>query len=257
MKIVSLTSDYGDKDYYTAQLKAAILNRMPNANLVDISHSIKPYDIVEGAFFLQNVYKRFPDGSIHIGAVNVYHYNNDQVIVFEKNGHFFIGPNNGLFSLVFPESNDLEVYEVTIDRHEYPFIMDAYAHAVAALGHGLALSDIGQKIDNFVIKIGIQPVKTSHQIRATIIHIDMYGNVIVNLTKDVFEHIRQQRRFKIFYKSKDPITELSRHYGSVQTGEVLAYFNASDYLEIAINMGNAHELLSLRKHETIQIDFFE
>lgn len=257
MKIVSLTTDYGDQDYYTAQLKAAILNRLPTANLIDISHTIKPYDIVEGAFYLQNVYKRFPKGSIHIGAVQVYHYNNDQVIVFEKNGHYFIGPNNGMFSLVFQESTDLEVYEVTIDRSEYPFIMDTYAHGVAALGHGLSLGDIGTRIDDFVTKIGIQPVKTSNQIRATIIHIDMYGNVIVNLTKEVFENIRQQRRFKIFYKSKDPITQLSKHYGSVQMGEVLAYFNASGYLEIAINMANAHELLSLRKHETIQIDFFE
>lgn len=257
MKIVSLTTDYGDQDFYTAQLKAAILNRVQDVTLVDVSHQIKPYDIVEGAFYIQNVYNRFPKGSIHIGAVQVYNYNKDEVIIFEFDGHYFIGPNNGLFSLVFQQEQNLTVYEVTMDRNEFPFIMDTYAHAVAALTHGLSLNDFATEIDDFVVKIGIQPVKTGSQIRATIIHIDQYGNVIVNLKKEVFEGVRQKRRFKLFYKSKDPIIELSKNYGSVTMGEVLAYFNASGYLEIAVNMGNANELLSLRKHETVQIDFFE
>lgn len=257
MNIVTLTSDYGYQDYYVAQLKAAILSRIADITIVDVSHHIKPYDIVEGAFYIENVFERFPAKTIHIGSVQAYSSHNNQVIIFEKDGHYFIGPNNGLFSLVFLETSDLKAYQVTIDREKFPFIMDVYAHAVAAIAHGLALADIGTPIEDFVIKIGIQPVKTAHQIRATIIHTDQYGNVIVNLKKDTFESIRQKRRFKIFYKSKDPITQLSKHYGGVAMGEVLAYFNASQYLEIAVNMGNAHELLSLRKHETIQIDFFD
>ncbi len=256
MSIVSLTSDYGYRDYYTSQLKAAILKRKPDCTLVDINHNIKHYDIVEGAFFIENAYSHFPKGTIHLGAVNVYHSANDTVIAFKHDGHFFIGPNNGLFSLVFKQDVHLDVYSITRDD-SMPFVMDVFAHAIAAIGHGLPLEDIGTPTENFIQKIGIQPVKTSSQIRATIIHIDQYGNVIVNLKRDTFDQIRQNRRYKIYYKSKDPITHLSKHYGNVSINEALAYFNASDYLEIAVNMGNAHELLNLRKHETIQIDFHE
>lgn len=256
MSIVTLTTDYGKQDFYAAQLKGAILSRNQAISIVDVSHDIKHYDIVQGSFYIKNAYKHFPEGTIHLGAVQVYHSTNDDVIAFEKDKHFFVGPNNGLFSLVFEQDSSIEVYTITKDD-SMSFVMDVFAHAIAALSHGLGLADLGTPTTNFIQKIGIQPVKTASQIRATIIHIDEYGNVIVNLRRETFEQIRQKRRFKIFYKSKDPIMHLSKHYGKVQMGEVLAYFNASDHLEIAVNMGNAHELLSLRKHETIQIDFFE
>ena len=256
MSIVSLTTDYGHKDFYTAQLKAAILQRIPDATIVDINHNIKHYDIVEGAFFIENAYRHFPKGTIHLGAIQVYHSTNDDVIAFEHEGHYFVGPNNGLFSLVFDQGTQLNIYTIKKDD-TMNFVMDVFGHAIAAISHGLGLEDIGTVTENVVQKIGIQPVKTGSQIRATIIHIDQYGNVIVNLKRSTFEQLRQKRRFKIYYKSKDPITVLSKHYGNVQMGEVLAYFNASGYLEIAVNMGNANELLSLRKHETIQIDFFD
>lgn len=257
MQIVTLTTDYGTTDYYAALLKAAIFSRMQNVQIVDISHSIKSYDIVEGAFYLQNSYKKFPPKTIHIASVQSYISQNDQIIVFENEEQYFIGPNNGIFSLLFPNNVDTKVYQVDLDRKEYPFVEDLIGHAAASICHGLAIEDIGKPIDGLMVKIGIQPVKTSSQIRATIIHIDKFGNVIVNLTKEVFELIRQNRRFKIFYKSKDPITMLSKHYGQVSIGEVLCSFNSSGYLEIAVNMGSAFELLGLRKHETIQIDFFD
>lgn len=257
MNIVTLTTDYGQDDYYVALLKGAISSRVKEAQYIDISHNIKAYDIVQGAFYLQNVIAKFPEKSIHIASVQSYASYQDAIIVFELDGQYFIGPNNGLFSLVFPNQNDLQVYQVTVDRKVYPFVEDVYAHAVASICHGLPLSDIGTLTDDFIIKIGIQPVKTSSQIRATIIHIDRFGNVIINLKKETFDNIRKGRRFKLYYKSKDPITHISKHYGTVSIGEVLCFFNSSAYLEIAINMGNAHELLSLRKHETVQIDFYE
>jgi len=257
MNIVTLTTDYGQDDYYVALLKGAISLRTTDVQYIDISHNIKAYDIVQGAFYLQNVMSKFPAKSIHIASVQSYSSYNDAIIVFEYHNQYFIGPNNGLFSLVLPNQNDLVIYQINVDRQEYPFVEDVYAHAVASINHGLPLSDIGTTTEDFIIKIGIQPVKTSSQIRATIIHVDRFGNVIVNLKKETFEVIRKKRRFKLFYKSKDPITHISKHYGSVSIGDVMCFFNSSEYLEIAINMGNAHELLSLRKHETVQIDFYE
>ena len=124
-------------------------------------------------------------------------------------------------------------------------------------GNGLSLEEIGPIVPNFERRINLKPVSNSVSIRATIIHIDHYGNVIINLHKDVFEKARKGRKFAIYFKRTDPITKIYQNYGDVQVGETLSLFNSSSLLEISINMGNANRMLNLTKDETIQIDFLD
>jgi len=255
-KIITLTTDFGTSDYYVATFKADLLQKTNGAQIIDISHHIDFYDLVQGAFYLKNSYHRFPEGTIHIAAVQTYAQSN-KVIAFKKNNHYFIGPNNGLFSLVFPHDLKEDKYHVTLDRSEPWFYHELAVHAAAYLAHDLPIEELGEKITDFHEKIDLQAVTTSSQIRATIIHVDHYGNVIVNINYHQFEKLRKGRRFRIYYKSKDPITRLSKYYGEVPVGDVVCKFNSSGYLEIAVNLGNASELLNLKKHETIQIDFVD
>ncbi|MBK9042190.1 MAG: SAM-dependent chlorinase/fluorinase [Saprospiraceae bacterium] len=97
---------------------------------------------------------------------------------------------------------------------------------------------------------------TNSQIRATIIYVDHYDNVIINLRKEDFEKIRQDRKFEIYYKQHDPINYLSRNYGDVAIGDPVAFFNSSGYLELAINMGKASSVFNLHRNENIQINFY-
>ena len=131
-----------------------------------------------------------------------------------------------------------------------------FSHAAAYLGHGLPISEIGPVVANFSRKLVIQPVITSNQIRATIIHIDHFENAVVNLRKDMFERVRNERNFALYYKQNDPITFLSKDYGDVAIGDALAFFNSAGYLEIAINMDKASSMLNLFKNEMIQINFY-
>ena len=254
MKIVSLTTDFGTSDYYVALLKASILKRAPNLQIVDISHSVSTHDIVEGAFFLSNCYKHFPEGTIHVVAIQNYYARNSVFIAFEKNGHFFIGPNNGIFSLIFEDVPE-DIYIVNLEMDQKSFLQSLISHAVGCIAHGLGLEELGPPLEQFETKLVLKPVTTGTQIRATIIHVDHFGNVIVNLTKELFEKMRKGRAFEIYYKSKDPIKWISNYYSDVPIGDVLCMFNAAGYLEIAINMGNAHMMLDLKKNETIQINF--
>ena len=254
MSIVTLITDFGSKDYYVALLKGHILSAAPKVKLVDITHEITPHDIMEGAFFLKATYNRFPKGTIHLVGVNTYYEPNSRIIVFKHEDYYFIGPNNGLFSLVLNEIDAEEVY-VLADQ-DITDLNDILANAVQGIVAGSPLKLLGQPVDQFERKLSLQPVVNNDQIRATIIHVDHFGNVIVNLSKPTFERIRKGRTFMIFYKSDEPIVRLSRRYNDVQIGDVCAFFNSVDMLEIAIHMGNAHELLNLNKNETIQIDFF-
>ena len=100
MPIITLTTDFGTKDYFLPVIKGAILSATPQAQLIDITHAITPYDIVEAAFIFQNCWHRFPKGTVHLISVNDYYSKDARYIAFEKEGHFFIGPDNGLFSLI-------------------------------------------------------------------------------------------------------------------------------------------------------------
>jgi S-adenosylmethionine hydrolase len=257
MQIVSLTTDYGSKDYYVAELKASILGKKNDFSIIDISHHIDHFDIVQASFYLQNAVPSFPKRSIHIVAVNCNYKRKSEYICFEHNEHFFIGPNNGVFSLVFDDIDDQKIYKINPADEENTSVNSIFSHGAAFIGHGLPLEDIGPKLENFNKKLVIQPVITSNQIRATIIHVDHFGNVVVNLKKELFEKIRNNRRFDLYYKPNDPLHFLSKDYGDVSIGDPLAFFNSSGYLEIALNLDKANTLLNLNKNEMIQINFFE
>lgn len=257
MQIVSLTTDFGLKDYYVGELKGMLYSQMSNVNIVDISHDIQAYDIIQASFYLSNTYKHLPKGSIHILGVQSYYYKINETIVFERDGHFFIGPNNGVFSLIWDDLSEQEVYVVSIDDMEVQSLSETFAHAAAYIAHKLPLSDIGPKVGNVERKMMIQPVITRSQIRATIIHIDRFNNAIVNLKKSQFDQLREGRQFQLYFKHDDPIYHFSKHYAEVPVGDALAMWNTAGYLEIAVNMGKASTLYNLNKNETIQIYFID
>jgi S-adenosylmethionine hydrolase len=255
MQIVSLTTAYGLKDYYVAELKASLLANESLLNIVDISHQIEPFDIVQASFFIRNVWSGFPRGTIHIVAVNSIYKKGSEQICFERDGHFFVGPNNGLFSLVFEDIDEQFVAEIIHPDIQAASTHMLYAYAVSSLVRGFSTLDLGKVCSEFTRKLSIQPVVTGHQIRATIIHIDHFGNVVINLTEQMFEKVRGGRRFQLYYKPTDPITELSRDYGDVPVGDAIAFFNPVGYLELALNMERASDLLNLQRNEMVQINF--
>lgn len=256
MQLVSLTTDFGSKDYYVAELKASILSGKRDFTIIDVSHNIDQYDIIQASYFLSNCIISFPPDSIHLVAVNCNYRRKSRYICFKRDEKFFIGPDNGVFSLMFDDMDTQDVYIIQPPDNGKSSINSIFAHAAAYIGHGLPLEEIGPKAKEINQKLKMQPVVTSNQIRATIIHIDHFDNVIINLKSDMFERVRNERRFELYYKPNDPITFLSKDYGDVAIGDVVAFFNSAGYLEIGINMDRAASMLNLVKNEMIQINFY-
>ena len=257
MHIVSITTDFGLQDYYVAELKAHILQRSTDVQLIDVSHSIDSHDIVQAAHFLDNVFRAFPKGSIHLVAVYNYYDKNSTFILIEREGHFFVGPNNGVFSLIFEDLQPEEAVQLSPPQNQHQSLAEIFAWAVGCIVDGNTLDQIGEPMSNITQKMGIKPVVTRSQIRATIIHVDHYENVIINLKKDQFEKIRQGRKFQLYYKQTDPVTKVSEDYADVPITDVMCLFNSAGYMEIGINMGKASSMLNLNKNETIQINFLD
>jgi S-adenosyl-L-methionine hydrolase (adenosine-forming) len=257
MQIVTLTTDFGLQDYYVPALKGAMLTRHRALNLVDVSHNITNHDIVQAAFILKNAWHTFPVGTIHVVSVNNFSSEQNRFLAFKYEDHYFIGPDNGIFTLIFPNWIPPQyIAEIPFGGLNFKPVSAVIAESVGFLAANQPLENLGLEAIDIVQRIMLQPVISPNQIRGSVIHIDNYDNVILNITRDLFKKISKNRDFQLYFKRHDPITQLSNYYNDVPIGETLCLFN-SDYLEIAINMGKAAELLSLKIEDTVQINFQE
>lgn len=254
MAVVTLTTDFGRQDHYLALIKGAILCKNERLNLVDITHEINNYDIVHAALLFRNAWRSFPKGTIHVVSVNDFSEGKARFVAIRHDGHYFIGPDNGLFSLVF-EGNPQDIYQLDYTDHPAFPLKDVYATAVGHIANEYPFNEIGMPVEEIVKRITFQPVTGHSHIRGGVIHIDKYDNVIINITRDLFERVGQERAFSLHFKRHEPIRRLSRHYFDVPVGEVLCFFNSAGYLEIAVNMGKAATLMGLRPEDAVQIDF--
>lgn len=255
MPIVTLTSDLGVKDYYVAIVKGKILSRYPDAQLVDITHEITPFNIQEAAFVLKNTFSHFPPKTIHLVSVHSETKPDTKVIVLSYENHLFVGMDNGLFALMC-ETQPREIIAVKREEGVSSFLAkDVMSGVVADLLSGKALNTLGTPLSSLESKTYLRPPDNAFIMRASIIYIDRFGNLITNVSKQQFEKIRDGRNFVINYKRNEELREISGTYSEVPEGERLCLFNSSGNLEIAINKGNASQLLGLHLDNMIQIEF--
>lgn len=256
MQIITLTTDFGTTDYYSGAMKGAILNRAPQVNLVDISHQIEPYNIVQAALVLKNIYPEFPASTIHLVGVNCEYATAARFLVARRDGHFFLLPDNGLLALIFGEMLENEVVALPAPAEpEHFMVKKIFAGAVAKLAAGEPFESLGEAAGELVQRIQIQPVITKDRMRGTVLHIDNFGNAVVNIRRESFEKVADGRGFSLFFKRHDPITVLSKNYSAVEVGEPLCLFNSAGLLEISIYMGRAGELLGLKPEDVVEVYF--
>ncbi len=255
MPVITITSDFGWQDYYLAAIKGHLLRQTLEYPIVDITHNIESHDIVQAAFIFKNAWKNFPQGSIHLISVKNYYGEKKRFLIFKYKGHFFVGPDNGLFSLVFEEWPDGPVYSLPSKTGQHLPLKEVFGQAVKKLLSDSALKTLGPKVKDVVQRITFQPVITKNEIRGSVIYIDRFENVIVNISEVLFEQVAVNRDFNVYFKRHDPISKICGHYHEVPVGEPLCRFNSSGYLEIAINMGKASSLLGLNMEDAVHISF--
>lgn len=257
MAIITLTTDLGDKDIYQAALKGNIFKLLPTVNLVDITHSVALFNIQQAAFILKNSFRYFPDGTVHLIGVDTVYNDYTRFLAIKYKNHYFVGADNGIFSLIFSEEPQ-EMVEITLMQDlkflHFP-LADIFVKAACHLAKGGALTQIGIPVQGVERKMDLQPVIERNVIKGMVIYIDTFQNAITNITKDFFSRVQQGRRFILYFKRNETITQLSWHYNEVPEGEKLCLFGISDHLEIAINKGNASGLLGLNLGDSVIIDF--
>ncbi len=256
MPIITLISDWGLKDHYSGAVKGAILAKMPEATIVDISHSIPSFEIEQAAFVIRNSYRYFPEGTVHIIGVNTEESDTNPHTAVEVDGQFFIGTDNGIFSLIFDKPPD-KIVELTIiqDSDSFTFsTLDRFVKAAVHLAQGKKIEELGAVKDKIIEKILLKPVVNDNVIKGHVIYIDSYENIITNIKEPLFIEVCNGRKFGIFFRTYE-INKISRSYTDVPVGEILALFDSNGYLEIAMNQGNASGLLGMDYKDLVRIEF--
>lgn len=279
MPIITLTTDFGTKDYFVAAIKGAIYNALPLVKIVDISHKIAPFNIPETAYIINNAYPFFSDGTIHIIGVDAEWNPENKHIVIKLKNQYFIGADNGILSLLINNTVPCEQYEILIPEQEksiFP-VLNIFVKVAVHIANGGALSLIGKPIHQLhkLGKTTAQINEAGNQIIGNVIYIDHYGNVVFNISKSLFNSVRNGRNYKISVGThKYPIDAIYDNYSDVvnfkipahqrimnEEGKALAIFNSAGFFQVSIyksnskTVGGASSLLGLKYGNTIIINF--
>lgn len=275
MSIITLTTDFGEKDHFAGAVKGAIYSELEDAKIVDISHSISPFHIAEAAYIIQNAYKSFPKGSIHIIGIDSELTPENKHIAVILDEHYFICADNGIISLITQEMRPTKVVEINIhDRVTSDFpVLDVFVKVACHIARGGTLEVIGKEINEVKELKGLAPViqEKQNQIIGNVIYIDNYGNVVTNITKKLFDNIGKGKPFVITARTVK-FREVYTIYSEAinfnlppekreEDGKKLAIWNASGYLELAVyksnpqTVGSASTLFGLQFRDTVTVNF--
>lgn len=256
-RILTLTTDWNQNDFYTGVLKGKLISACPDLNIIEITNQVPIFNLNHAGFVLRHSYHHFPKGTIHLVMVNSENGRLERVISFVYNDHFFILPDNGLIGLMFKEPPQ-SVFAFPFEAQGSFASLDSSLKAIKSLHNGNDLESVAESVTNFEQRIPLRATIENNAITGNIIYIDSYFNAITNVSKGLFDRVRQNRRFEIFVQSQhNKVSSISTSYNNVDSGELVALFNSAGLLEIAINNGYAAQLLNLSNGSSVRIKFYE
>jgi S-adenosylmethionine hydrolase len=245
--IITLTTDFGLSDHYAGTMKGVILGIAPRAAIVDLSHDIRPYEITQGAYLISQAYRYFPKGTVHVAVVDPGVGSSRRPLLMEAAGHRFIGPDNGIFSMIFSREKH-KVREITASRYFLSPVSrtfhgrDVFAPCAAHLAAGVRPAQFGKLIQDYLKPASERPIQTARRVwTGTVLHVDRFGNLVTNFTVSEFPDFTT-RPFELSI-GLVKIRRLALTFSECNPGEVFAISGSSGYLEIAVNQGSAARLL--------------
>jgi S-adenosyl-L-methionine hydrolase (adenosine-forming) len=259
MSIITLTSDWGLQDHYLGAVKGKILCLEPKLNIIDLNHNIQAFNLAQAAFVIRNSFHNFPEGTVHMICVGSEGRIEQRYLAARSEDQYFITSDNGILGLLFNE-DPLDVISINKPKKAdlaFPE-RDVFAPAACHLAMNKPLEELGAAVKDCFRQRPLMPTIDESVITGSVIYIDSYQNAITNITRELFDRIAKGRKFDIFVKSNHyRIDKLNKGYQETSVGEILALFNSSGLLEIAINNGNAASLLNLDNGSAIRVKFKE
>ncbi len=248
--MITLTTDFGSSEYVGA-MKGVIYSINPEAVVVDITHNIRPFDIRHGAYAIYSTAFFFPEKTAHLVVVDPGVGTGRKGIIIKSGGHFFIGPDNGVFSLIDAE----EVYQIGETSASSTFHgRDIFAPAAAKIDKGRHPENLGRRIKN-IESIGLKEIVVSDRIVGEVLCVDHFGNVITTIKKKhTLEYgIKTGDKVKVSIAGGELEAPVVRTYGEMDRGRIALLINSADHLEISLREADAGGRLEIKGGEPVEV----
>ena len=256
MPLIGLITDWQQSDYYLGAMKGTIYSKVPDAKIIDISHTISTHNVFQAAFVLKSCFEDFPEDTIFIMGVNSYANGINGYLCIKYRNRYIITSDNGLFSL-FTE----DPYDLAIKLENIPTTFpekDIFALYACRLLQNELIQDLGPNAENLVTNMNFHPMLERNIITGMVMYIDNFGNGITNVSRTIFEKIGKNRSFSIFPGNNEfEIKEISVGYENDEEGDLIALFNSLDLLEIVNIKSSASALIKLEVKTNIRILFYD
>lgn len=254
--IITLASDFGLSDPYVAMMKGVMLSINPSAVLIDISHTIRAGSISRAARLIHETFVYFPAGTVHLAVVDPGVGSSRRPCAVEMKGHFFVGPDNGIFWPVIRDAPEARVVRLQESRFFLPGLSrtfhgrEIFAPVAAHLSLGIGLDKMGPLIEDPVRLRTPMPYEKEGALWGEIVRVDRFGNLITNISSKELGRFLGSGR-PLIEVGKLAISKLCRIYADQEEGIPMALINSSDALEIAVNLGRASEFAGLKDEDMI------
>jgi S-adenosyl-L-methionine hydrolase (adenosine-forming) len=257
-KIVTFTSDFGLKDPYVAEMKAAVLGICPSAVLVDVTHGVEKFNVRAGAFMLASAAPYFPHGTVHVAVVDPSVGSQRRPIIIETANAFFVGPDNGLLLLAAEAQGITRFFEITSRRLALSHVSntfhgrDIFAPAAAHLLNGTNLEEFGPQITD-VVKPQFSTVIRSHEaLIGEVLHVDDFGNIVTNINWKELANFRESI-VQVEFSNHVALMKVSNSYASVKLHDPLLVVGSHNFAEVALNQGNAAAKFQVKTGDKITL----
>lgn len=251
--LITLLTDFGDRDYFVASMKGVILSINPEATIVDLSHQIAPYAIEDASYLLKSCYRSFPAGTIHVSVVDPGVGSARRPLIAKSERYFFLAPDNGLLTPILAEDSEMEVreienadYRLTSPGHTFDG-RDLFAPAAAWLAKGEPVSSFGRVVDDPVTRSIADPIWQGQSLVGQIEYVDRFGNLISNMTvKHIQEFLTAAgRQHLTIHVGAYTIDGLVASYSEGRSNTPSALINSCGKLEIFLDRNHAAQRLQI------------
>ncbi len=258
---ITLTTDFGNKDPFVGIMKGVIVSINPSVKIIDITHNISPQSILEAAYTLEMSYESFPHKTIHIAVVDPGVGSVRRPLLVATDYHYFIGPDNGVFSRIYRLTESLTVIHITAEHYFLPrrgstfHGRDIFAPVAAWMSKGIDIERFGDPISDYVILQEPALISSSgNMVEGEVIYIDRFGNLMTNIPRqkiNVSGDSEPGDGLKVVVKDRE--APLKKYYSEAKDKELYSLVNSFGYLELFVNCGNASSDFGINVGEKVGV----
>ena len=243
--IITLTTDYGTNDHLVGTLKGVILKINPDANIIDITHNVTPYDLLDGALAIGSAYAYFPARTIHVVVVDPGVGTDRRPLLVASDTQYFVAPDNGVLSLVYEREESVLVRHANVEHYYLQPVSktfhgrDVFAPIAAWLSKGSQAASMGDEITDYKKFAMPKPKPADEGMKGVVLRVDSFGNLITNFRAEDLPASSAENGSVQFQVGSQTINKLVETFAKGEAGEIFAYVGSSGFVEFGVNRGSA------------------